>query len=316
MASTSNTIPAMPAPQVDLRRYAWLSIGAAILTIGLKLTAYFLTNSVGLLSDAIESLVNLATAVVALLALSIAARPADEEFTFGYSKVEFFSSGFEGGMILLAAGSIALTAIPRLIHPQPIEQVGLGLVISVIASLINLGVSRVLMRAAKRYGSITLEADAHHLMTDVVTTAGVVAGVALVSLTGWARLDPLIALVVAANILYTGYGLLRRSARGLMDVSLPEANLRAIQDILQPYTAQGMEFHALRTRSAAARGYVSMHILVPGEWSVRRAHDLAEAIEADIRSNDPQLIAFIHIEPREDLAAQRDAGPDGLLPRG
>src|SRR5512139_1095112 len=218
----------------NLTRYAWLSILAAILTIGLKLGAYWLTNSVGLLSDALESLVNLATAIVALIALSIAARPADEEFAFGYSKVEFFSSGFEGGMIMVAAGAIAATAIPRLIHPQPLEQVGLGLAISVLASLINLGVSRILAQAGRRYGSITLEADAAHLMTDVWTTAGVIIAVGLVTITGCQRLDSVIALVVAANILVTGFRLLRRSALGLMDATMPAADIETIEGILQP----------------------------------------------------------------------------------
>ena len=237
----------------NLTRFAWLSIGAAVLTICLKLGAYFLTNSVGMLSDALESLVNLATAIVALFALRIAARPADEEFSFGYSKAEYFSSGFEGGMILLAAGSIVATAVPRLVHPQPVEQVGLGLAVSVVASLINLGVSRTLSQAGKQYGSITLTADSRHLMTDVITTVGVLVGVTLVVFTGWQRLDPIIALLVAANILFTGFSLLRHSAQGLMDAALPEADLKVIQSVLTPYDKQGIQFHALRTRAAASR---------------------------------------------------------------
>lgn len=288
----------------NLTRFAWLSILAAVVTIGLKLGAYYLTNSVGLLSDALESVVNLIAALVALLVLSIAARPADEEFSFGYSKVEYFSSGFEGGMILIAAFSIAWTAIPRLISPQPIEQVGLGLGISVIASLINFGVSRVLAQASRRYRSITLEADARHLMTDVVTTAGVIVGVGLVSLTGWTRLDPIIALIVAANILFTGFGLIRRSALGLMDVALPASELQSIQTVLQPYESQGITFHALRTRAAGARAFVSMHILVPGSWSVQRAHDTAGQIETKIRESLPELVVFTHIEPVEDPASR------------
>lgn len=291
----------------NLTRFAWLSIGAAILTIGLKLGAYYLTNSVGLLSDALESLVNLVTAIVALIALSIAARPADEEFAYGYSKVEYFSSGFEGGMILIAAGSIAATAIPRLINPQPLEKVGLGLVVSVIASLINFGVARVLQTAANRYNSITLEADSRHLMTDVITTGGVIVAVALVALTGWVRLDPIIALLVAANILFTGFRLLRHSAKGLMDVSLPEANLSEIQEILNPLGDQGVKFHALRTRAAAARGFVSMHILVPGEWTVKQSHQLAEGIETSIRAKIPNIVVFTHVEPIDDPLAYQDA---------
>ena len=287
-------------PYNQLTRFAWLSITAAIVTIVMKLGAYLLTNSVGLLSDALESLVNLATAIIALIALNIAAKPADEEFAFGYTKVEFFSSGFEGGMILLAAGSIAWTAIPRLLHPEKIEQVALGLAVSVGASLVNFGVSRILLQAGKRYDSITLEADARHLMTDVVTTIGVIAGVALVGLTGWAILDPLIAIAVSVNILFTGVSLIRRSVRGLMDVSLPEQEMEQIEEILQPYSHQGVKFHALRTRSAAAQDFVSMHVLVPGNWTVRHAHTLAEQIERDIRKSSPQRAVFTHIEPQDD----------------
>ncbi|MBP1701982.1 MAG: cation diffusion facilitator family transporter [Chloroflexi bacterium] len=295
---------------VNLTRYAWLSIAAAIITILLKLSAYWLTNSVGLLSDALESLVNLATAIVALFALKIATRPADEEFTYGYSKIEYFSSGFEGGMILLAAGSIIASALPRLLNPQPIEQVGLGLAISVVASLINLGVAQVLAKAGKQYNSITLEADARHLMTDVVTTGGVIAAIVIVSITGWVRLDPIIALLVAANILVTGIKLLRRSAHGLMDASLPEIQVQVIQETLQPFEAEGVKIHALRTRSAAARGYVSMHVLVPGNWNVKRAHDLAEQIEIKIRQKEPNLAVFTHVEPLDDPKSFEDISLD------
>ena len=300
------TTPHTP-PNHDLTRFAWLSIGAAVLTISLKLGAYLLTNSVSLLSDALESFVNLATALVALGALKVAVRPADDEFSFGYSKVEYFSSGFEGGMILVAALSIVYAAMPRLMQPQPIEQVGLGLIVSVTASLVNLGVARTLIQAGKRHGSITLEADGRHLMTDVFTTGGVIVGVALVALTGWQRLDPLIAMLVAANILYTGFTLLRRSGRGLMDASLPEVQVEQIRGALKIHEAKGVQFHALRTRAAAARGFVSLHILVPGLWSVRQAHDLAEQVEAEIRQADPQLAVVTHIEPLEDPAAWEDA---------
>lgn len=294
----------------NLTRFAWLSIGAAILTIGLKLGAYFLTNSVGLLSDALESLVNLATAIVALFALRIAARPADEEFSFGYSKAEYFSSGFEGGMILLAAGSIAATAIPRLIQPQPVEKVGLGLAVSVVASLINLGVARILSQAGKNYGSITLIADARHLMTDVVTTGGVLIGVALVAVTGWQRLDPIIALLVAANILFTGFSLLRHAVLGLMDAALPDADIQVIQSVLSPYDKQGIQFHALRTRVAASRGFISMHVLVPGDWTVRQAHNLAEQIENELREKSPNASIFTHVEPQGDPTSFQDTSLD------
>lgn len=274
--------------------------------------AYWLTNSVSLLSDALESLVNLVSAIIALIALNVASRPADEEFAFGYSKVEFFSSGFEGGMILIAAGSIIVTAIPRLINPQPLEQVGLGMAVSVVASLINLGASRVLASAGKRYDSITLQADARHLMTDVVTTGGVLLGVGLVSLSGWERLDPIIAIIVAVNILRTGFSLVRQSARGLMDIGLPAEDMHAIQEILKDYDQQGMEFHALRTRTAAARGFVSVHILVPGQWTVQRAHQLAEQLEQQIRQRLPKIAVFTHIEPLEDPVSFEDNRMDSL----
>lgn len=294
-----------PTP-VNLTRFAWISIAAAVITITMKLAAYWLTNSVGLLSDALESIVNLITAIVALVALRIAARPADEEYSFGYSKVEFFSSGFEGGMILIAAGSIAFTAIQRLLNPQPLEQVGYGLLISVIASLVNLGASRTLSQAGKRYGSITLQADAHHLMTDVITTGGVIVGVGLVSVTGLGFLDAVIALVVAANILFMGAKLLRQAFFGLMDKSLSPSEMAKIQSILKAHQAQGIEFHGLRTRSAAARGFVSMHILVPGALSVQEGHAIAEKIENEIRQELSQVALFTHVEPIEDPVSQED----------
>jgi cation diffusion facilitator family transporter len=292
----------------NLTRFAWLSIAAALVTIGMKLGAFWMTNSVSLLSDALESVVNLVAAIVALIALHIASRPADEEFSYGYSKVEFFASGFEGGMILIAAGSIVFTAIPRLINPQPLEQIGLGLVIVVLASLINLVVAQVLLKAGRKYNSITLEADSRHLMTDVLTTVGVVVGLLVVNLTGWLRLDAIIAMLVAANILRTGIGLLRRSGQGLMDVSLPNKDVKMIEEILVSYEDQGVKFHALRTRSAARRSFVSMHILVPGEWSVQRAHHLAEEIEAEIRQAVLGIVVFTHVEPLEDPASWQDRG--------
>jgi cation diffusion facilitator family transporter len=296
-----------PTPPPNLTRFAWISIAAAIVTIALKLAAYWLTNSVGLLSDAMESFVNLVTAIVALLALRIATKPADEEYSFGYSKVEFFSSGFEGGMILIAAGSIAFTAIQRILHPQPLEQIGVGLAVSVVASLINLGVSRVLAQAGKRYGSITLEADARHLMTDVITTAGVVVGVGLVAITRFTVLDPVVAILVAANILFTGVRLLRQAYHGLMDVSLPAPEIVKIQHVLQTHEAQGIKFHALRTRSAASRGFVSMHILVPGQWSVQQGHKAAEQVETEIRKLVPNIAIFTHVEPIDDPMSFEDS---------
>lgn len=258
----------------NLTRFAWLSIGAAILTIALKTTAYWLTGSVGLLSDALESLVNLVAAIMALAMLTIAARPADEMHAFGYGKAEYFSSGLEGALILLAAASIAWTAIPRFLVPQPLEHIGIGLAVSVVASVINFWVARVLLAAGREYRSITLEADAHHLMTDVWTSAGVMLGVGAIALTGWLRLDPIIALVVAANILRTGWQLLSRSIRGLLDVALPAAEQDAINQVLKQYESRGIQYHALRTRQAGTRAFISLHVLVPADWTVQRGHDL------------------------------------------
>jgi cation diffusion facilitator family transporter len=292
---------------VPLTRYAWLSIAAAVVTIFLKSAAYALTGSVSLLSDALESTVNLAAAIVALLALRIVVRPANDEFTFGYSKVEYFASGFEGGMILLAAVGIIITAVPRLINPVPLEQIGLGLAISVAASLINLGVSLVLMRAGKRYNSITLEADARHLMTDVWTTGGVLVGITLVWLTGYVRLDPIIALLVAANILFTGYRLLVRSGQGLLDVALPPAEMASVRAILDSFQSQGVRYHALRSRQAAARKFMVVHLLVPGEWSVRQAHRLAEQVEIEVCETVPNSNIVTHLEPVDDPISLDDA---------
>jgi cation diffusion facilitator family transporter len=292
--------------RTSLTRFAWLSIGAAVLTIGLKAAAYWLTGSVGLLSDALESLVNLAAAIMALAMLTLAARPPDEEHAYGHSKAEYFASGVEGALILLAAASIGWTAWGRLLSPQPIEQVGFGLAISVVASLLNFGVARVLLVASRRYHSITLEADAHHLMTDVWTSAGVLLGVGAVSLTGWERLDPIIALLVAANIVWAGVQIIRRSALGLLDTALPQEERAAVQQILDRYVQEGIAHHALRTRQAGARRFVSVHILVPGTWTVQHGHHMLERIEHDIRQALPNATVFTHLEPLEDPIAWED----------
>ena len=294
----------------NLTRFAWLSIGAAILTIALKTTAYWLTDSVGLLSDALESLVNLVAAIMALAMLTVAARPADEMHAFGYGKAEYFSSGLEGALILVAAASIAWTAVPRLFAPQSLERVGIGLGISVLASAVNFGVARVLMNAGKEYRSITLEADAHHLMTDVWTSAGVMLGVGAVALTGWVRLDPIIALIVAANILRTGWQLLSRSARGLLDAALPVAERDAINQILKEYESKGIQFHALRTRQAGTRAFITLHVKVPRDWTVQRGHDLLEQLERDVRASVPGAQIFTHLEPQGDPAAWEDEALD------
>lgn len=302
------------AQQIDrgsLTRFAWLSIGAATATIALKAGAYLLTGSVGLLSDALESLVNLVAAVVALVVLTIAARPPDDDHAYGHDKAEYFSSGVEGGLILLAAASIIYTAFGRLLDPQPIEQVGLGLAISVAASAINLAVARVLMQAGRHYRSITLEADAHHLMTDVWTSVGVVVGVAAVALTGWERLDPIIAMIVAANIIWSGVRILQRSALGLLDTALPAADRALVVAILEGHVErEGVQYHALRTRQAGARRFCSVHILVPGTWTVARGHALLEQIEADVRRELPSATVFTHLEPIEDPVSFEDQSLD------
>lgn len=294
----------------SLQRYALLSIAAAVVTIALKGGAYYITRSVGLLSDALESVVNLASAIVALIALAIAARPADEEHAYGHTKAEYFASGFEGGMIVIAAIAITIAAVLRLIHPRPIEAVGIGLGISVIASLVNLGVSRALFTAGRRYHSIALEADAHHLLTDVWTTAGVMVGVGAAALTGWHWLDSVAAIAVAVHIVYIGVDLLRCSALGLLDTALPQEARDTIQAILDSHMTGGVRYHALRTRQAGRHRFISLHILVPGDWTVRRGHDLLEEIEAEIGSAIPNSTIFTHLEPIEDPASWMDIGLD------
>ena len=270
--------------RASLTRFAWLAIGAALATITLKTGAYFLTGSMGLLSDAIESLVNLAGAVMALIMLTIAARPADDNHVYGHSKAEYFASVTEGLLILGAAGAIISTSAQRLIHPKEIEQVGLGLVVSVGASVINLVVAQILLKAGKKRSSITLEADARHLMTDVWTSVGVIGGVAVAGFTGWNVLDPIVAIVVALNIIWTGIQLVRRSVAGLMDEALPKKEQALIEPVMEKYRAMGVNFHALRTRQAAARRFISVHVLVPGAWTVHDAHHVVENFENDVRA--------------------------------
>jgi cation diffusion facilitator family transporter len=289
-----------------LTRFAWLSIGAALLTIGLKTAAYLITGSVGLLSDAVESVVNLVGGIMALAMLTIAARPADEDHAYGHGKAEYFSSGFEGGLIFVAALSIALVACQRLIFPRPLEAIGPGIVVAVVAALVNLGVAVVLLRTGRKHNSITLEANAHHLLTDVWTSIGVVLGVGLVALTDWQWLDPVVALLVAANILRTALGILRRSVLGLMDTALSAEDVATVREVLDRYRADGVQFHALRTRQAGARKFASMHVLVPGEWTVNRGHDLLERIEADIRQALPGTTVFTHLESLDDPASWED----------
>jgi len=290
----------------SLTRFAWLSIAAAIATMALKAAAYYFTGSVGLLSDALESLVNLAGALMALAMLSVAARPPDEDHAYGHSKAEYFSAGAEGALIVVAALSIAVAAVDRLLHPRPIEQIGLGLAVSVVAALLNLAVAIVLLRASRRHRSATLQASAHHLLTDVWTTAGVLVGVGAVALTGWLVLDPLVAIAVAINIVWAGGRILRDSVAGLMDAALPASEQRVLHELLAGYAGDGIEYHALRTRRAGAHRFVSVHVLVPADWSVQQGHDLLERIEADVRRALPPVTVLTHLEPLGDPAAMSD----------
>ena len=295
--------------QIDrskLTRFAWLSIAVAILTISLKTVAYFLTNSVGLLSDALESIVNLVGALMALGMLTIAARPADENHTFGHSKAEYFSSGVEGTLILIAAISIGYTAIERIINPQPLEKLGIGLMVSVVASLANLAVSLILRRAGKQYNSISLTSNSHHLMTDVWTSGGVLLGVGAVALTNWQILDSVIAIVVALNIVWTGFGIIRKSVLGLMDTAIAKEYLDSIQRILDNHKDSQVKFHALRTRQSGSLKIISLHVLVPGSWTVERGHQFATQIENELSNAIPDSSIFTHLESLTDPASFDD----------
>jgi cation diffusion facilitator family transporter len=290
----------------SLARYAWLSVAAALATIGLKTAAYLLTGSVGLLSDALESGVNLLGALMTWAMLTVAALPPDEEHPYGHSKAEYFSSGFEGTLILLAAISIGVVAVQRLLAPQPLEQTVTGLMVSAGATIINLGVGVILLRAGRHHHSISLEADALHLLTDVWTSVAVIVGVGLVAISGWLWLDPVLALGVAVHILWTGYRLVRRSVSGLMDSALPAAQHEAVVKVLEKHKAEGIQYHALRTRRAAARQFISVHILVPGEWTVSRGHELLDRIEGDIRAVLTNAVVFTHLEPLEEASSFAD----------
>jgi cation diffusion facilitator family transporter len=295
----------------DLERYAWLSIAAALATITLKTLAWWLTGSVGLLSDALESIVNLAAALLALTMLRVAASPPDEQHPYGFSKAEYFAAGIEGALIVLAAGGILASAIPRLVEPQPLQAPLLGLALSAAASGINLAVGMLLIRVGRKEHSIALEADGHHLITDVWTSAGVIVGVALVFLTGWLRLDPLVALAVAVHIVWTGLRLMRRSWKGLLDAAISAEDTGEVTKLFTEYSRRyGVSFHALRTRQAGARRFISFHLLVPDAWTVAQAHQLSEEIEARMRSMVSNAAVFVHIEPISDPASYDDQDLD------
>lgn len=299
-------------PSSNLKRYAWLSIAAAVATIGLKGAAYLMTGSVGLLSEALESIVNLVTAVVALVVLGISSAPPDEDHEFGHDKAEYFSSGLEGALIFVAAISIAVAVVTRLASPRPIEAPLAGLLVSGVATAINLAVARLLITTGRARRSIVLEADGHHLMTDVVTSVGVTIGVTLVAVTKIAVLDPVIALLVAAHILRTGYDLARRSVMGLLDVTIASDERALVVGVLDSFKDEGIMWHALRTRQSGARRFISVHVLVPGDWTVQRGHDILERIEGQIMQKLPGTVTFTHLEPIEDVRAWAD---EDLPPR-
>jgi cation diffusion facilitator family transporter len=291
----------------NLRRPLWFSILAAVLTLALKAAAYWYTGSVGLLSDAAESGVNLVAAVTAMLSLWYSAQPVDRNHTYGHEKIEYFSSGLEGVLIAAAAVGIAWYAIRRLIVPQPIHELGVGAAVALVASLINLGVALWLLRTGRRYHSIVLEADGQHLMTDVWTSVALVTGLALVAATGIEVLDPILALVMAVNILWTGCGLVRRSFNGLMDHALPADELAVVRQAIESVLARGATYHALRTRQAGAHRFVDFHLLVPGRTSVRDAHHQAVRLEEAIQTALPSAEVVVHVEPIEEPASWQDS---------
>lgn len=290
-----------------LQRSVLLSVVAAMVTIALKALAAWLTGSVSFLSDALESVVNLVAAVVALFAIRTAARPPDKDHDFGHGKAEYLSAAVEGGMIFVAAAAIMWTAVRRVMHPVGLEQTGVGLALSTGASLVNLGVGLFLIRAGRANRSIALEADGKHLITDVWTSAGVLVGIVMVWLTGWLVLDPIVALLVGLNILWTGYGLVKRSTTGLLDASLPNEEVEKVQQVVDRHRQQSqVEFHALRTRESGRQRFVYVHMLVPGAWTVQRGHDLSEQFEADMAKALPGVTTFTHMEPREDPVSFAD----------
>lgn len=297
---------ATPESRRNLTRYAWLAVATSIVVIVLKLAAWRVSGSVGLLSDAMESLVNLVAAVGALIALRVAARPADAGHNFGHSKAEYFSAVFEGVMIVVAAIAIIVSAVERLLNPRELESVGLGLGISVVATIINGLVALILIRAGRKFRSATLEADGKHLMTDVWTTVGVVIGVFLVAVTGWLPLDPIIAILVALNILVVGGTLVWQSGGGLLDAALPATEVAVIGEVLDGFRDQGIEFHDIRTREAGHERFLQLHMLVPGDWSVQHGHDVTEDVETALRARLEHLNVTVHLEPIEDPRAYED----------
>lgn len=298
---------------IDLTRFAWLSIATAIATIVLKTGAWAMTGSVGLLSDAAESTVNLVAAIVALIALKVAAQPATERFVYGRAKAEYFSAAVEGSMIFVAAAVILVTAAERFVHPRELENVGWGLAVSVIAAVLNGVIALVLLRAGRKHRSITLRADGNHLLTDVWTSVGVVVGVGLVALTGWERLDAVVAFAVGVNIIVTGVKLVSESVSGLLDHVLPDEDNDAITTILRRRTDGNVTFHALQTREAGQQKFMNVHVLVPDAWTVKQGHDYIEELEHELIAALPGLVVLTHLEPISDPASYSDI-PEAHIP--
>lgn len=298
----------------SLKRFLYLSIAAAITTIGLKFAAYFETGSMGFFSDALESLVNLFAAIIALVILHISEKPADEEHEFGHGKAQYFSSALEGALILIAAVSIIYTSVPKILKPEPLENIGLGTLLSGAAALTNLIVGFVLTKKGKKYNSLLLEADGKHLLSDVVTSVGVILGVIVVKITGLYFLDPIIAIGVALYIVYIGFKLIVRSTNELMDAAIPKDEQQRIVDYLDSLEERNIEYHSLLTREAGYRRFVTFHLLVPGKWSIKQGHDCAEEVEQYIEQMfiNSNVTVTSHIEPIEDPISFNDIGIDRL----
>ena len=291
----------------SLRGPLLLSMLAAVLTIVMKGTAYFLTGSVGLFSDALESTVNLFAATAAYFSLRYSHKPADPEHTYGHEKIEFFSTGLEGTLVFVAGVGTAWYAVGRLIEPQELKRIDLGIVLSLIASAINFAVAVVLLRVGKKHGSPILEADGHHLMSDVLTSIAVVGGLILVAATEVAILDPLVAIAVSLSILWTGFKLVRRSFDGLMDRALPMEEQERLREGIRTSLPPGCHFHFLRTRRAGRRKFVDFHVLLPGTWTVQAGHTLAHEIETKLQDISSELEVTIHVEPIEDESSWEPA---------
>ncbi len=305
MTSTSDSTSTAASSGTDLRRYAWLSIATALATIALKVTSWWLTGSVGLLSDALEGSVNLIGAVVALVLISIARAPPDESHPFGHGKAEYFSAGFEGVLIAIAAVLIAVAAVDRLLHPVALDAVGVGVGVSLVAAAINGVVGQILVRAGRRHDSMALEGDGKHLMTDVVTSVGVAVGVGLVTVTGALWLDPVVAILVAANVSREAFGLIKRAADGLMDRALPADEVAQIEETLGRFSARDhVNWRGLRTHRAGHRRFITVDVLVPGDWSVERGHDLLDEVEHALKKTLAGVQVITHQEPQPTSSAR------------